>query len=109
METTFIYKGKTITTPNLDKKLKRMKISIDDIKIIPTTEKKKETSDELEDWMRDKEMANLVTDSDNLKRVVIVPKGERPDIVELLKNQIWNPTTKTGLYSIEFLKTLRYE
>lgn len=34
METTFKYKGKIITTPNLEKKLKRMKLSIDDIEII---------------------------------------------------------------------------
>lgn len=34
METTFKYKGKIITTPNLEKKLKRMKLSLDDIEII---------------------------------------------------------------------------
>ena len=31
METTFKYQGKIITTPNLEKKLKRMKISIDEL------------------------------------------------------------------------------
>ena len=30
MEVTFKYKDKIFTTPNLEKKLKRMKISIDD-------------------------------------------------------------------------------
>ena len=105
----FKYNGRIYNPVNVEKKLKKMGITMEDIEILPDEKKKKETSDELEDWMKDKEMVNLITDSDNLKRVVIVPKGERPDIVELLKNQIWNPTTKTGLYSIEFLKTLRYE
>ena len=47
METTFIYNGKTITTPNLQKKLKRMKITEADIKIIPNPTKE-ETKSELD-------------------------------------------------------------
>ena len=39
METTFKYQGKIITTPNLEKKLKRMNISMDDIEIIETPKK----------------------------------------------------------------------
>ena len=43
METTFKYQNKIITTPNLEKKLKRMKISINDIELIEdTTSSKKE-------------------------------------------------------------------
>ena len=42
METTFIYNGKTITTPNLQKKLKRMKITLDDIEIIDNPKPKEE-------------------------------------------------------------------
>ncbi len=41
MEITFKYNGKVITTPNLEKKLKRMKISIEDIEIIDTLSEKK--------------------------------------------------------------------
>ena len=40
METTFKYNGTIITTPNLEKKLKRMKISINDIEIIDNPIKK---------------------------------------------------------------------
>lgn len=105
----FKYNGRIYNPVNTEKKLKKMGITMEDIEILPDEKKKKEISNELEDWMKDKEMVNLITDTDNLKRVVIVPKGERPDIIELLKNQIWNPITKTGLYTIEFLKTLRYE
>ena len=42
MEVTFIYQKKQITTPNLEKKLKRMGITKEDIKIIETPPKKKE-------------------------------------------------------------------
>lgn len=47
METTFKYQNKIITTPNLEKKLKRMKISIEDIEIIETPSVKKEESNDL--------------------------------------------------------------
>lgn len=35
MDITFKYKDKIITTPNLEKKLKRMKLTLEDIEIIP--------------------------------------------------------------------------
>ena len=40
--TTFKYNGKIISTPNLEKKLKRMKITLDDIEIIDKPIKKEE-------------------------------------------------------------------
>lgn len=40
MITTFIYKGAIIETPNLEKKLKRMKLTVQDIQIIPNREVK---------------------------------------------------------------------
>ena len=48
METTFIYNGKTITTPNLQKKLKRMKITEADIEIIENPIPKKEEKQSLD-------------------------------------------------------------
>lgn len=36
MDTTFKYKNQIITTPNLEKKLKRMKLTLSDIEIIET-------------------------------------------------------------------------
>ena len=51
METTFKYNGKVITTPNLEKKLKRMKISIDDIEIIEIPIKEKKSDEGIEDYM----------------------------------------------------------
>lgn len=53
METTFIYNGKTITTPNLQKKLKRMKITEADIEIIPNPTPKKEEKQSLDFPLKD--------------------------------------------------------
>ena len=44
MEVTFKYKEKIISTPNLAKKLKRMKITEDDIEIIDKPIKKEESN-----------------------------------------------------------------
>lgn len=46
MEIKFKYNGKIISTPNLEKKLKRMKISIDDIEIIKDDVKKEVVKEE---------------------------------------------------------------
>lgn len=109
MEVTFKYNGKIISTPNLEKKLKRMKISIDDIEIIetPIKEVKKEEIKDEDEY----ENVNLITPLDNKIRVIRVPKGMRPNLVEYLKKFLWDPVTKTGIkeYTIEFLKTLEYE
>ena len=53
MDITFKYNGKIITTPNLEKKLKKMKIQLSDIEIIET--KEKPSNDGIEDYMKDKE------------------------------------------------------
>ena len=70
METTFKYKGKIITTPNLEKKLKRMKISIDDIEIIDTPIKKKEVDSGLEDYMLNKKQMIVRSTQDDIRRIV---------------------------------------
>ena len=107
---TFKYKGKIITTPNLEKKLKRMKISIDDIEIIeePQVQKKQEDENEL---MKDKRMVIVRSNIDDIRRVCYIPMDYRPTMRELFKNHIWNPKTKTGIREIteEYLMTLYYE
>ena len=106
---TFKYQGKIITTPNLDKKLKRMKLSLDDIEIIDNPIVKKKEESGIEDYMLDKEQIIIKSKLDDLQRVCYVPKGTRPPINELLKKQIWNPITKTGVYTQEFLESMYYE
>ena len=113
METTFKYKGTIITTPNLEKKLKRMKLSIDDIEIIDNPIKKeKSPNNELEDYMKDVIKVIVRSNIDDIRRVCFIKKDEpRPTMRELFKNHIWNPTTKTGIKEIteEYLMTLYYE
>lgn len=106
MDITFKYNGKIISTPNLEKKLKRMKISLNDIEIIEKEIKKEEPIEE-----DDYELVNLITPLDNIKHCVRVLKGTRPNIYELLKQHIWNPNTKTGIKYMtnDFIKTLTYE
>ena len=108
MDITFKYKGKLITTPNLEKKLKRMKISIDDIEIIDTPIKK-DSPNGLEEYMLDKEQIIIRSTTDNVRRVCYITKGTRPPFKKLFEKLMWNPNTKTGLYTEEQLKTFYYE
>lgn len=110
METTFKYQGKIITTPNLEKKLKRMKISINDIEIIDNPIKKKEPKSGIEDYMLNKRQVIVRSTEDNIRRVCYIDKS-LPPISELFKNHIWNPETKTGVKGMtrEFLMTMYYE
>ena len=113
MEVTFKYKDTIITTPNLEKKLKRMKLSIDDIEIIDNPIKKeKSPNNELEDYMKDKIKVIVRSNVDDIRRVCFIKKDKsHPTIKELFKNQLWNPLTKTGIKEIteEYLMTLYYE
>ena len=99
METTFKYQGKIISTPNLEKKLKRMKISIDDVEIIDTPVKKKESPTGVEDYMLNKRQVVVRSTEDDIRRICYVKKGERPPIKDILNN----------LYSEKELMTMYYE
>ena len=109
MEITFKYQGKIITTPNLEKKLKRMKISIDDIEIIDNPIKKKEPKSGIEDFMLNKRQIIIRSTKDSIRRVCYIPIDYTPTIKELFKNQLWNPITKTGIITKDELDTLYYE
>lgn len=98
---TFKYQGKVITTPNLDKKLKRMKLSIDDIEIIDNPIKKKEPEFELDDWMKDMEQVIICSTLDDIQRICYIKKGTRPSINDILGQQ--------GIYSKKQLESMYYE
>lgn len=100
MDIMFKYNGKIITTPNLEKKLKRMKISIDDIEIIDTPTKKESTNG-IEDYMLDKEQVVIKSKLDNIRRICYVTKGTKPPIKELLSKQ--------NLYSDWELENMYYD
>ena len=110
METTFKYKGKIITTPNLEKKLKKMKISIDDVEIIDNPIKKKKLPEGIEDYMLNKKRMIVRSTEDDIRRICFVDEP-LPSISELFKDQIWNPETKTGIKYLtkDFLTTMYYE
>ena len=110
MDITFKYKGKLITTPNLEKKLKRMKISIDDIEIIDTPIKKKEVDSGLEDYMLNKKQVIVRSTQDNIRRICYVDKNKSlPTMSELFKNQMWNGETGIKELTREYLMTMYYE
>ena len=100
MDITFKYNEKIITTPNLEKKLKRMKLQLSDIEIIET--KKEEPSNNgIEDYMKDKEQVIIKSKLDNIRRICYVTKGTRPPIKELLSKQ--------NLYSDWELENMYYD
>lgn len=109
METTFKYKGKIISTPNLEKKLKRMKISIYDIEIV--NDKKIIIENDEDEEESELQQVIVRSTEDTIKRICYIPKGKHIPIRELFKNQIWNPETKTGIEELteEFLMTMYYE
>ena len=111
MEITFKYNGKIISTPNLEKKLKRMKISIDDIEIIQAKNEPKKVDNSLENFMLDKERLIVCSTKDDIKRVVYVKKGTRPPFKKLFEKQKWNPISKTGIkgFDDEYFMTMYYE
>ena len=112
MEITFKYNGKIITTPNLEKKLKRMKLQLSDIEIIETPIKKeKPSNDGIEDYMKDKERVIVRSTKDNIRRICYVLKGTRPPFKKLFEKQKWNPDTKTGIkeFNDKYFMTMYYE
>ena len=108
---TFKYNGKIISTPNLEKKLKRMKISINDIEIIDDIIPIKKVEEGIDDLYKDKEKLIVRSTKDDIRRVVYVQKGTRPPFKKLFEKQKWNPDTKTGIreFNDEYFMTMYYE
>ena len=105
---TFKYKDKIISTPNLEKKLKRMKLSLNDIEIIDTPINKKE-----EDIEEPSKLKKIIIQSslDKMQYISFAPIDfSYPPIEEFIKNRLWNPITKTGIKDFvpEYVKTLHY-
>jgi len=96
---TFKYKDRIITTPDLEKKLKRMKLQLSDIEIIDTPIKKEEEDSGLDEWY--KEQVIIRCKLDDIRRVCYVTKGTRPPINDILGRQ--------GIYSKEQLENMYYE
>ena len=91
---TFKYKDTIISTPNLEKKLKRMKLSLNDIEIIDTpTNKKEETIEE----PNERKKVIIQSSLDKMQYISFVPLDFNfPPIEEFIKKDLWNPITITG-------------
>ena len=104
---TFKYKDTIISTPNLEKKLKRMKLSLNDIEIIDTPIKKEEVIEEPSNLKKIIIQSSL----DKMQYISFVPLDFNfPPIEEFIKKDLWNPITKTGIKEFipEYTKTLYY-
>lgn len=105
----FMYNGRIYNPVNVEKKLKKLGITINDIEIIPEDKKQ---DNELDDFYKDKEKVIVRSTEDDIRRICYINKDKsRPTMRELFKNHIWNPTTKTGIKEIteEYLMTMYYE
>ena len=104
---TFKYKDTIISTPNLEKKLKRMKLSLNDIEIIDTPIKKEEITEE----PNERKKVIIQSSLDKMQYISFVPLDFNfPPIEEFIKKDLWNPITKTGIKEFipEYIKTLYY-
>lgn len=105
----FKYNGRIYNPVNIEKKLKKMGITLEDIEILPD-EKKKEVDSGLEDYMLNKKQVIVRSTQDDIRRICYVDKNKSlPTMSELFKNQMWNG--KTGIKGLtrEYLMTMYYE
>lgn len=94
----FEYNGKTFYADNFEKKLKRLKITKNDVKIINDdfefVRKDKHLETEYDEFTR----AYILDKSNNTIHVICVDSLEyKPDIFKLFEKYIWNNETKTGI------------
>lgn len=104
MTITFKYNGKQYTTNNLEKKLNKLGITEKDIELLGNKVVEIEETNKRQIIVRSTE--------DDIRRICYIDKNKPiPTILELFKNQIWNPETKTGIKEItkEYLITMYYE
>lgn len=107
MDITFKYNGAIITTPNLEKKLKRMGISLDDIELIQEIKLLKK-----EDDSKEFKTLRLKSSIDNLTHITYwLLNTPLPTIEELVKERgwLWDSETKTGLWTKDYIDTLYYD
>ena len=106
----FKYNGRIYNPVNVEKKLKKMRITMEDIEILPD-EKKKESSTGIEDYILNKRKVIIRSTLDEIRRVCYIPIDYTPTIYELFKHHLWNPITHTGIRDIteENLMTMYYD
>lgn len=91
----FEYNGKIYNPSNLEKKLKKLRITLEDIKIIPESPKKQEK----EETISDTHYKEIIKGPDNSYYISWIPKNEDPPDPPL-QSLKWNPVSKTGVRGI---------
>lgn len=106
----FKYNGRIYNPVNVEKKLKKMGITMEDIEILPD-EKKEKSNEGIEDYMLNKRKVIVRSTLDEIRRVCFIPIDYTPTIYELFKHHLWNPITHTGIRDIteETLMTMYYD
>lgn len=101
---TFKYKDKIISTPNLEKKLKRMKLTLDDIEIMPD---KPKTPESPKEYTSDGKVNKLYKHPNyDIIHSVWIKENTNPSLYEIFKNHIWNGTTGVKFMTKEYVLCL---
>lgn len=101
----FKYKDKLYYTTNLAKKLKRLKITENDIEILREYDEQKQPEKiEYYDWL----YCYFYNPELKIYHIVVSQDHSRPNKYDIFKNHIWNNETKTGVKYItkEYLDKL---
>lgn len=99
----FKYKNKVYETPNIEKKLKRMNLTLEDIEIVKEENIKKEESKEY--GIEGKEIRHFLH-PDGTKTMCYVPIGENPLALDWFKDVMWNGSTGIKWCTKEYLEKL---
>ena len=102
----FEYNGKLFYTTKLEKKLKKLKINREDIKIIREYEESKKQEDNTVD---DSILTVYTYNPETLETYLsVITDKKKPTPEELFNNWLWDEETKTGInrFSEETLKKL---
>lgn len=102
----FMYNGRIYNPVNVEKKLKKLGITMNDIEIIPEDKKQ---DNELDDFYKDKEKVIVRSTEDDIRRVCFVQIGTRPPISDILEKQKWNGKTGIKSFTNEYFMTMYYE
>lgn len=98
----FKYDNKIYETPNLEKKLKRMKLTLDDIELIEETP----TQEIPKQYGIDGKEVRYFLHPNGIKTLCYIPIGENPTAKEWFKDVMWNGSTGIKWCIPEYLKTL---
>lgn len=98
----FKYNNKIYETPNLEKKLKRMKLSLEDIEMI-NEDVQQEQSEECE--IGGKELRYFLHPN-GIRTECYIPIGQNPTALDWFKDVMWNGSTGIKWCTPEYLTKL---